>query len=220
VWINLKRPNHKYLSCQLVGRHLMFPVTTTCFIPWVEFVFPSENWPVINSTIKSQGNWVNEDSRTREDLLKSIWSTYFGTTTRRYCVACRTVFLYKISAVEKLGYFAFWLITGGKLHWPIIKLLISASRFWQKKNTFLNFKIYRQWHLLLHRHIHHCPYKQIIHFFRVVYFTTLSASDIVQSRIWLLDDQVNTIRQTWRSLSGSLSIQASLFLIPRPLMGI
>ena len=47
VWINLKRPNYKYLSCHLVGRHLTFPVTTTRYIPWVEFVFPSEIWPVI-----------------------------------------------------------------------------------------------------------------------------------------------------------------------------
>ena len=48
MWINLKRPNYKYLSCHLVGRHLTFPVTTTRYIPWVEFVFPSEIWPVIS----------------------------------------------------------------------------------------------------------------------------------------------------------------------------
>jgi len=41
VRINLKRPNHKYPSCHLVGRHLTFPVTATRYIPWVEFVFPS-----------------------------------------------------------------------------------------------------------------------------------------------------------------------------------
>jgi len=41
VRIKLKRPNHNYPSCHLVGRHLTFPVTTTCYIPWVEFVFPS-----------------------------------------------------------------------------------------------------------------------------------------------------------------------------------
>jgi hypothetical protein len=46
----------------------------------------------------------------REDLLKYIWST-----TRRYSVACSTVILYKISSVEMLGCFVFWLITGGKL---------------------------------------------------------------------------------------------------------
>ena len=50
MWINLKRPNHKHLSRQLVGRHLTFPVTTRRYIPWVEFVFPSENWPVITLT--------------------------------------------------------------------------------------------------------------------------------------------------------------------------
>ena len=27
-------------------RRLTFPVTTTRYIPWVEFVFPSGNWPV------------------------------------------------------------------------------------------------------------------------------------------------------------------------------
>jgi len=36
-----------------------------------------------------------------------------------------------------LGYFIFWLITGGKLDRPIIKLLILASHF-RKQNTFLN----------------------------------------------------------------------------------
>jgi len=30
-----------------LSTHLTFPVTTTRYIPWVEFVFPSENWPVI-----------------------------------------------------------------------------------------------------------------------------------------------------------------------------
>ena len=39
--IKLKRPNHRYPSCQLVGRYLKFPVTTTRYISWVEFVFPS-----------------------------------------------------------------------------------------------------------------------------------------------------------------------------------
>jgi len=39
--IKLKRPNHKYTSCHLVARHLRFPVTTTRYIPRVEFVFPS-----------------------------------------------------------------------------------------------------------------------------------------------------------------------------------
>jgi hypothetical protein len=37
--INLKRPNHDYHFRHLVGRHLMFSVTTTHIIPWVEFVF-------------------------------------------------------------------------------------------------------------------------------------------------------------------------------------
>jgi hypothetical protein len=36
---NLKRPNHNY-PCHLVSRHL-FPVTTTRYIPWVQFVFPT-----------------------------------------------------------------------------------------------------------------------------------------------------------------------------------
>jgi len=36
-----------------------------------------------------------------------------------------------------LGYFIFWLVTGGKLDWPIIKLLILASHF-RKQNTFLH----------------------------------------------------------------------------------
>jgi len=35
----LKRPNHNYPSCYLVGSYLTFPVTTTRYIPWVEFVF-------------------------------------------------------------------------------------------------------------------------------------------------------------------------------------
>jgi len=39
VRINLKRPNYNYPSCQLVGRHLKFPVTTTPYIPWMELVF-------------------------------------------------------------------------------------------------------------------------------------------------------------------------------------
>ena len=52
--INLKRLNHKYPSCHLVGRHLTFPVTTTRYIPWVEFVFPSLRFvPVIVATIRS-----------------------------------------------------------------------------------------------------------------------------------------------------------------------
>ena len=33
VRIKLKRPNHKYPSCHLVGRYLTFPVTTTRYIP-------------------------------------------------------------------------------------------------------------------------------------------------------------------------------------------
>jgi len=41
VRIKLKRPNQKYPSCHLVGRDLTFPVNTTRFIPWVEFVFPT-----------------------------------------------------------------------------------------------------------------------------------------------------------------------------------
>jgi hypothetical protein len=41
VKINLKRPNHNYPPCNIVGRHLTFPVTTTPNIPWVEFVFPT-----------------------------------------------------------------------------------------------------------------------------------------------------------------------------------
>ena len=36
-----------------------------------------------------------------------------------------------------LGYFVFWLITGGKLDWPIVKLLILA-RYFRKQNTLLN----------------------------------------------------------------------------------
>ena len=39
-----------------------------------------------------------------------------------------------------LGCSIFWLITGGKLDWPIIKLIVLASYFW-KLNTFLNFTI-------------------------------------------------------------------------------
>ena len=38
--IKLKRPNHRH-PCYPVGRHLKFPVTTTRYIPWVDFVFPS-----------------------------------------------------------------------------------------------------------------------------------------------------------------------------------
>ena len=41
VRINLKKPNHNYLSCHLVGRHLKFPVTTRPYIPWMQFVFPT-----------------------------------------------------------------------------------------------------------------------------------------------------------------------------------
>jgi len=63
-----------------------------------------------------------------------------------------------------------------------------------------------------HRHIHHCPYKQIILLFRVVYFTTLLASDTLQRRVWLLDDQVDTICQIWGSLNGFLSIKGFFFL--------
>jgi len=37
VRINLKKPNLTY-SFYLIGRHLTFPVTTTHYIPWVEFV--------------------------------------------------------------------------------------------------------------------------------------------------------------------------------------
>jgi len=33
VKIKLKRPNNKYPSCYLVGRHLTFPMTTTRYIP-------------------------------------------------------------------------------------------------------------------------------------------------------------------------------------------
>ena len=41
VRIKLKRPNHNYPSCYLVRRDLTFPVNTTRYIPWVEFMFPS-----------------------------------------------------------------------------------------------------------------------------------------------------------------------------------
>ena len=41
VKINLKRPNHNYPFCNLVGRHLAFPVTIARNIPWVEFVNPT-----------------------------------------------------------------------------------------------------------------------------------------------------------------------------------
>ena len=40
VRINLKLPNINY-TCYLVGRHLMFPVTTKHHITWAEFVFPT-----------------------------------------------------------------------------------------------------------------------------------------------------------------------------------
>jgi hypothetical protein len=43
VQINLNWPNLNY-PCHLVGRHLMFPVTTTRYIPWVEFVFPTSRF--------------------------------------------------------------------------------------------------------------------------------------------------------------------------------
>ena len=36
VKINLKRPNHNYPTCNIVDRHLAFPVTITRYIPWVE----------------------------------------------------------------------------------------------------------------------------------------------------------------------------------------
>jgi len=39
VRINLKMPKYNYPSCHPVGRHLTFPVTTTPYIPWMEFVF-------------------------------------------------------------------------------------------------------------------------------------------------------------------------------------
>jgi len=36
VGMNLKKPDHNYPSCHLVGRHLTFPVTTTRNIPgWI-----------------------------------------------------------------------------------------------------------------------------------------------------------------------------------------
>jgi len=41
VKISLKRPNHNFPPCNLVGRHLVFPVTIARNIPWVEFVFPT-----------------------------------------------------------------------------------------------------------------------------------------------------------------------------------
>jgi len=40
--------------------------------------------------------------------------------------------LKEIFAVEMFGYFAFWLLTGGKLYRPIIKLFILVSRFRQQ----------------------------------------------------------------------------------------
>ena len=78
---------------------------------------------------------------------------------------------------------------------------------------------HRQCHLQLHRHIHHCPYKQIICLFRVVCYTTLSPSDTVQRRIWLLDVQVDTDCQTLGFLSGFLRLQDFLFVVPRRLIG-
>ena len=68
--INLKRPNHKYLSCQLVGRHLTFPVTTTLYIPWVEFLFPSENWQVIIRRTAKLQVFVNKCLR---KILRNFW---------------------------------------------------------------------------------------------------------------------------------------------------
>jgi len=41
VRINLKKPKLNYTSFCLVGRNLTFPVTTTRYIPWVEFLFPT-----------------------------------------------------------------------------------------------------------------------------------------------------------------------------------
>jgi len=64
VRVNLKRPNHKYPSCHLVGRYLTFPVTTTFYIPWVEFVFPSLRFGQLNwltaVTVTCQANTATD----------------------------------------------------------------------------------------------------------------------------------------------------------------
>jgi len=44
VRINLKLPNLNYPSFYPVGRHLTFHVTTTIYILWVEFVFPTSKF--------------------------------------------------------------------------------------------------------------------------------------------------------------------------------
>jgi len=44
VRINLKWPNLDYPSFYLVGRHLMLPVTTKIYIPWVEFIYPTSKF--------------------------------------------------------------------------------------------------------------------------------------------------------------------------------
>ena len=107
VRINLKRPNHKYLSCHPVGRQLTFPVTTTRYIPWVEFVFPSEIWPVIISksgTSFGTKNLLN----IRYVVLFSPQNFYSKMKAWRYCHKCTELLIKSKSFYYRILMNNFW----------------------------------------------------------------------------------------------------------------
>jgi len=53
-WLYINHPFH------VVGKHLMFSVTTTRYIPWVEFVFPTLRfgWLYIQINIYRVLRWI------------------------------------------------------------------------------------------------------------------------------------------------------------------
>ena len=76
--------------------------------------------------------------RFTEDLLKSLWPTYVEFLFDVPVSLEEELYLKEICAVEMFGYFAFCLLTGGKLFWPIIKLNVYVSRF-RQQNYFSKF---------------------------------------------------------------------------------
>jgi hypothetical protein len=78
VKIILKWPNLNY-PCHLVGRHVTFPVTTTLYIPWVEFVFPIWDLAGYNFLYFLQkSTYVLRENRKCRVLQNSVVRTGFG----------------------------------------------------------------------------------------------------------------------------------------------